>query len=85
VPARAQFEELALGVSLRVLRLLIGRHFRPLRVAMTHAPVSNPARYRAFFDADVQFEQDHCGFGRRRTSGRTRLDAAFAGRPERGG
>jgi AraC-like DNA-binding protein len=29
---------------------------------MPHTPITEPARYRAFFDADVQFEQDWCGF-----------------------
>lgn len=62
LPDRGQVEELALGVALEVFRLLIGRNFRPLRVALPHAPISKPARYRDFFDADVQFEQDRCGF-----------------------
>jgi AraC-like DNA-binding protein len=62
LPARAQAEELSLGVALQAFRLLIGQHFRPLRVAVPHAPLSEPARYREFFDADVQFEQDRCGF-----------------------
>jgi AraC-like DNA-binding protein len=61
LPSRAQAEELSLGVALQALRLLIGQHFRPLRVAIPHAPLSEPARYREFFDADVQFEQDRCG------------------------
>jgi AraC-like DNA-binding protein len=59
---RAQVEELSLGVAIQVFRLLIGRQFRPLRVAIPHAPVSHPARYREFFEADVQFEQERCGF-----------------------
>lgn len=62
LPSRGQVEELALGVALQAFRLLIGRSFRPLRVALPHAAISKPARYRDFFDADVQFEQDHCGF-----------------------
>jgi AraC-like DNA-binding protein len=62
LPDRIQAEELSLGVSLRALRLLIGERFRPLRVAITHKPLSEPVRYRDFFDADVRFEQPHCGF-----------------------
>lgn len=62
LPARAQIEELSVGVAMRAFRLLAGRSFRPLRVALPHAPVSEPAAYRAFFDADVRFEQPWCGF-----------------------
>lgn len=62
IPARAQVEELSLGVALFAVRLLAGRGFRPRFVAVPHAPASPPARYRTFFDADVRFEQDWCGF-----------------------
>ena len=62
LPARSQIEELSVGVALRAFRLLAGPSFRPLRVALPHAPVSEPAAYRAFFDADVDFQQPWCGF-----------------------
>ena len=62
VTARAQAEQIELGVTLRVFKILAGQRFRPLRVAFTHSALAPPATYRAFFDADVQFEQDHCGF-----------------------
>lgn len=62
IPARAQVEELSLGVALFAVRLLGGRGFRPRFVAVPHAPMSRPARYREFFDADVRFERGWCGF-----------------------
>lgn len=62
LPVRAQMEELGLGVALRAFQLLIGDSFRPLLVAVPHAAVSSPARYRDFFDAEVAFEQSWCGF-----------------------
>lgn len=62
LPVRAQAEELSLGVALRVFRLLIGERFRPLRVALPHAPLSAPAEYRRFFDTAVEFEQARSGF-----------------------
>ena len=62
VPAHAQAVELSLGVALQTCRLLIGAHFRPLRVAIPHAPLSDPSTYRDTFDADVQFEQERSGF-----------------------
>lgn len=60
--SRTQISELGLGLALQAFRMLTGPRFRPLRVAIPHRPQSEPARYRAFFDADVQFDQDRCGF-----------------------
>lgn len=59
---RAQVFELSVGTTARIVRVLIGPQFRPLRVAIPHAPISPARVYRDHFDADVQFEQDHCGF-----------------------
>jgi AraC-like DNA-binding protein len=62
LPTRSQMEDLALGVALRAFQLLAGPWFRPRRVSISHRAFSDEARYRAFFDADVQFEQTWCGF-----------------------
>lgn len=59
---RAQIFELSVGTTARIVRVLIGPRFRPLRVAIPHAPISAARVYRDQFDAEVQFEQDHCGF-----------------------
>lgn len=59
---RAQVFELSVGTTVRIVRVLIGPRFRPLRVAIPHAPISAPRVYREHFDAEVQFEQDRCGF-----------------------
>lgn len=59
---RAQVFELSVGTTARIVRVLIGPRFRPLRVAIPHAPISAPRVYRDHFDAEVQFERDHCGF-----------------------
>jgi AraC-like DNA-binding protein len=64
---RAQAYELAVGLAARIMRVLIGSRFRPLRAAIPHAPLSAPRVYRDFFEAEVQFEQDHCGFDLPRT------------------
>jgi AraC-like DNA-binding protein len=61
LPARAQVHELALGVTLGIFRLLMGSRFRPLRVSFSHAPLSQPARYRRFFGGPVDFGAAHYG------------------------
>jgi AraC-like DNA-binding protein len=62
LPVPVQATELALATCVQAVRALIGEHFRPLRVALPHAPVSAPAAYRVFFDAEVAFGQAHCSF-----------------------
>jgi AraC-like DNA-binding protein len=62
LPRRTQVNELGLGVSVGVFRLLNGSRFRPLRVSLPHAPSAAPATYRRFFGCAVKFDADHCGF-----------------------
>jgi AraC-like DNA-binding protein len=62
LPRQTQVNELGLGVSVGVFRLLNGSQFRPLRVSLPHAPAAAPATYRRFFGCTVQFDADHCGF-----------------------
>jgi AraC-like DNA-binding protein len=62
MPANTQIQELGVGVSYGVFRLLVGPGFRPTEVAFAHAPVSAPVTYRAFFGCPVRFDAEYCGF-----------------------
>ena len=59
---RAQTNELALGVTVRVLRMLIGDQFRPVAVSLPHTAISTAARYIEFFGCRPTANQDFCGF-----------------------
>jgi AraC-like DNA-binding protein len=60
--ARVQVNELGLGVSLGVFRLLAGGEFHPVTVALPHSRVGTPASYRRFFGCPVRFDAEYCGF-----------------------
>jgi AraC-like DNA-binding protein len=62
LPRRTQVNELGLGVSVGVFRLLNGSQFRPLRVFLPHAAAATTETYRSFFGCAVIFDADHCGF-----------------------
>jgi AraC-like DNA-binding protein len=62
LPIRTQMNELGIGVSAGVFRLLTGSQFRPLRVFLPHAAAAAPETYRRFFGCAVIFDADHCGF-----------------------
>jgi AraC-like DNA-binding protein len=61
-PAHRQAAELALGVSLRVFRLLAGADFRPTSVQLRHEPLTGPPSYEDYFGCPVQFSQSTYGF-----------------------
>ncbi|WP_349816663.1 AraC family transcriptional regulator ligand-binding domain-containing protein [Mycobacterium antarcticum] len=49
VPASPQHNELAVGVTLRVLRHLLGNLHRPVRAHLQHQPMASPADYLKSF------------------------------------
>ena len=61
-PAHRQAAELALGVALRVLRLLVGPQFAPSSVQLRHGALGDPAAYRDYFGCAVEFGADEYGF-----------------------
>lgn len=62
MPSTVQIQELGVGVSYGVFRLLVGADFRPTEVAFAHSPASSPVTYRAFFGCPVRFDAEYHGF-----------------------
>lgn len=60
-PPHPQSTELALGVTVKVIRLLAGDSFRPTAVHLRHEPLGDPADYRRYFGTTVRFSQDENG------------------------
>lgn len=56
-----QSVELAVGIVFRMLRDLIGPHWRPLEVCFTHRPPADVSAHLAFFDRSVKFNQEFNG------------------------
>ncbi|QFU89615.1 HTH-type transcriptional regulator VirS [Amycolatopsis sp. YIM 10] len=54
--------ELALGVSLRVFRLLLGATWSPLRVHLPHTALTSRSDYTTYFGAPPRFEESFAGF-----------------------
>lgn len=54
--------ELSLGVTLRVMRLLLGTHYIPLSVHLPHQPATPAAEYRAYFGCRPRFAEPAAGF-----------------------
>lgn len=61
LPPHRQATELALGVMLCGLRVIIGAEFRPLEVHLPHDPTGPEMAYRDFFGAPVQFDAPRAG------------------------
>jgi hypothetical protein len=61
-PPHAQTTELSLGVSLRVLRFLLGSQYAPLSVHLPHEPLTPTPEYRAYFGCRPYFTQPTSGF-----------------------
>jgi AraC-like DNA-binding protein len=57
-----QSTELTLGVTLQVLRLLIGNRFAPVSVHLPHESLAPPADYRRFYGCTPLFAQPTAGF-----------------------
>ncbi|HUO40813.1 MAG TPA: AraC family transcriptional regulator, partial [Mycobacterium sp.] len=62
LPPHAQSLELSLGVSLKVLRLLVGARYIPLSVHLPHQPLTPAAEYRSYFGCRPRFGQPAAGF-----------------------
>ncbi|ART72759.1 AraC family transcriptional regulator [Mycobacterium dioxanotrophicus] len=61
-PPHAQTTELSLGVSLRVLRFLLGASYAPLSVHLTHEPLTATEDYLRYFGCRAYFAQPAAGF-----------------------
>ena len=62
VPASPQVVELSLGVTLRVLRFLLGNDYCSLSVHLPNEPLTAPAEYRAYFGCRPVFAYRTMGF-----------------------
>ena len=62
LPIHPQGDELSLGVTLRVLRLLLGAQYAPLSVHLCHDPLTPVAGYRRYFGCPPVFAQQTMGF-----------------------
>jgi AraC-like DNA-binding protein len=62
LPPCPQSMELTLGVSLRVLRFLLGSDYSPLSVHFPHESLTPPADYRAYFGCTPYFAERTAGF-----------------------
>jgi AraC-like DNA-binding protein len=61
-PAHPQTTELSLGVSLQVLRFLLGAHYSPFSVHLPHQPLTATAAYVTYFGCRPYFTQPTAGF-----------------------
>ena len=77
-PVHRQAAELALGVSLRVFRLLAGLDFRPTSVQLRHPLLTPDADYRRDFGCRTDAGTDRYGFRFRAEVLDRRLDADSA-------
>jgi AraC-like DNA-binding protein len=61
-PPHPQTTELSLGVSLQVLRFLLGAQYSPLSVHLPHKPLTAKADYLSYFGCRPRFAQPTAGF-----------------------
>lgn len=61
-PSQAQALELALGLTLQVLRLFLGAGYRPVAVHIPHPPLTADSEYREFFGCPPLFNEHVAGF-----------------------
>jgi AraC-like DNA-binding protein len=61
-PPHPQTTELTLGVSLRVVRFLMGSDYAPLSVHLPHDPLTPKADYVRYFDCTPHFAERTAGF-----------------------
>jgi AraC-like DNA-binding protein len=61
LPAHVQTTELSLGVTLKVLRLLLGAQYCPLSTHLTHNPVASVDEYREYYGCRTYFAEPHAG------------------------
>lgn len=73
LPPITQSVELSLGVTARILRLLIGARHRPVAVHLPHAPLTAISGYRDFYRCDPRFSSPTAGFALNRSDLASRL------------
>ncbi|MBU9767130.1 AraC family transcriptional regulator [Mycobacterium sp. TNTM28] len=61
-PPQAQALELALGLTLQVLRLFLGTAYRPVVVHLPHPPLDTDSEYRSYFGCTPYFNEPVAGF-----------------------
>ena len=61
-PPHPQTTELSLGVSLRIMRFLLGAQYAPLTVHLPHQPLTATADYQSYFGCRARFTQPTAGF-----------------------
>lgn len=61
-PAHPQTIELSLGVTLQVLRFMLGSQYSPTVVHLPHEPLSSREEYLRYFACTTRFEQRRAGF-----------------------
>ncbi|MCV7161996.1 AraC family transcriptional regulator [Mycolicibacterium brisbanense] len=61
-PPQAQAIELALGLTLQVLRLFLGTTYRPVAVHLPHTPLGSVPDYRGYFGCPPHFSEPVAGF-----------------------
>ena len=66
-PPQTQAIELALGVTLQVLRLFLGATYHPAAVHLPHPPLGTDPDYRRYFGCTPYFNQPAAGFTLRAT------------------
>ncbi|MDH6245856.1 AraC family transcriptional regulator [Mycobacterium sp. OTB74] len=62
VPPHPQTTELSLGVTLKVLRLLLGAPYNPLSVHLPHKRVAAVDEYSEYFGCQPRFQEPAAGF-----------------------
>ncbi|GAB0102704.1 AraC family transcriptional regulator [Nocardia sp. JMUB6875] len=62
LPPHRQVIELALGVALRMTRLIAGQTYTPVSVHLPHDPMSPLREYRQYFGCPVYFAEPFSGF-----------------------
>ncbi len=62
LPPHRQVVELAIGVALRITRLILGRAYAPVSVHLSHAPMAPSEEYRRYFGCPVVFAEPFSGF-----------------------
>lgn len=66
LPQQRQAVELALGVALRLSRLVVGEDFTAVSAHVPHRALTDAAEYDAYFGCPTLFEQPFAGFRLRR-------------------
>ena len=61
-PPHPQTTELSLGVSLQILRFLLGEQYTPLSVHLPHEPLTPKAEYVNYFGCRPRFAEPTAGF-----------------------